>query len=404
MRVYVDETKFLRMFPLGTLDSALLFKSIAEDPTNNITQILTHTEKDQTEMRNIIILMGPDVDDGWTELNASDFSGGGGSVEDYTGTDPTTPRAGVAAIKVVNEPGNLPNCSLSFPKYWLPYLDFSKMSSKNISFQLFHYSSVGLQLLNRTIFALRDTDYNEIQYVWDESYWSYDPDNPNDPTKWLNKTVPVGYGTMIWDDDNKVNAWKYGSHSGTLTFNWKINRLSWTSGYRDYPLVACEWFLLDGLKIPQQMFAVNNQAGSAKTKHFLINKPDIMTQIELQAFADQLAPKRKVVLERLAFNTLGSAGYKNDAWHWLPGAYATVNIPDEKINNGIYRFVSLHHILEQELSTEWDHIVEVEMVPKTMLLDTQQWSYGTQGSISVARRMRDELRALETRGDAPQIS
>jgi hypothetical protein len=242
---------------------------------------------------------------------------------------------------------------------------------------------------------LTDDAGNSIVYNFGGSYngriWNY----------W---TVPIGLDTIILGYNPTLPGWPptgswYYPVSGEGTFTWRITVIGimWTD---DNTTATNVWFLLDGLKLPQQIVSISDQTSGLTTRqirHLMVNKPDITTQVELDAYAAQLGPKRKNPIENLKLDAIGSAGWISNAWAWIPGYYATVNIPTENISNALFRFINLHHIFEQEPTTDFDHVVELEMIPQTQLIDTQQWSYGTQDATALIRRLRDNLQALELR-------
>jgi hypothetical protein len=581
---YVDVNRVLQFFPIGTINSGIALQCVNESLSNNIIRVLSHIEKDQTEKKNIIIATGEQVDDDWTEGNASDYTSNPSAIpnapsywqgktcqiSNYSGTNPTLPRMGVYCINSYNPNWNISNppaTDLIFPnsamnKYWLPCLDWSVLSSGTLSFWLFLYTGNNNVMNCGSIYlTLTDTNGTVILYIWCGTHNSWDSTNPL-TTGWYQLSCPVGYDTNIFSwtsPSGPCSQWQY-VVSNPSTFNWKVVSIQiWVYDYIN-DVTACNIYL-DGLSLPQNMFAVNDQgsygtSGNAwcqstsgwsiaggsgdtvtldgtnyvigpksikgfwsansqnmnklklafsalsfapqvitfwfrtdipsssscirllcpdennyfeydgvlypklsrsynngvdtwvpftinintytnavgspslsncqgieyydpnasadfsiwfdglniqtKQRHFLISRSDIKVQSLLQNYVNQLAPKRNNVIERLRLTAYGNVGLINNAWAWLPGAYCSVNVPVEQIN-GNYRFISMTHTIEQETTTDFDHIVELDMVPQNLLLDTQQWSYGAEGATAMLRRLRDELLALQTRGNAPLI-
>jgi hypothetical protein len=215
--------------------------------------------------------------------------------------------------------------------------------------------------------------------------WWIDAAVPIGPTvtirfpKYVSYPPPAHY---IYPD----NEWFFASGS---MFNWKVKEL------RIIGSSMADYMLVDALTLPIEMYACCDYSEGGRKYIAAITRFDILTQKELQAYANSICYKRKTPLQRLSLNAVGDVGLIGGAWKWLPGYRVTVNIPTLGLNNVEYRFMEIHHIIERPGEFGWMHRVEVGMVPATAPLETLRWTYSDKGDIAVMRQLRDRVRALE---------
>ena len=381
----VLKNKAWTMFPhdgsVNHPDSGITLKSVAGASDNNIVRIVEHTEKDCTNIKNYIIVVGKEVNDGWTELNADDWTHLALNIcTDYfpTGTPPDyNVMKGVAAIRCDKDAATHMELGLSFPLYNHAVLDFSKISNGELSliYLLLPATlySVGLEI------ELTDLSGDKIKWQVNKRAQTAIPQQLTLP---IGKNVDIANGAIF-------DGWYYSS--GT-NFDWglvrKINFI-----VDDFPLTS---LIIDGLTLPVQMIAMAQDAtsqGLYKVRKTTLTQTELTTQVELPAYADSILAKRKDPLDRLRLIAKGSAGLIGGVWKWLAGYQVTVNIPALGLNSVKYRFVSHHNWLSDDEDRE--HYVDLELVPTATKMDTQRWSYETQGQIGVDRHHRDRLKALE---------
>lgn len=394
----VDPAKAFSMAAIGTLTSGITLKSILDDPTNNILRLLDYVESDGVEQRNVTLVTGAELNDHFTELNAADFGvlDAANTVIDSNGS-PTTPREGLAVIKVVRNAGASIGCKLTFPKYFLYYLDFSKVASDSLSCQFYSAWTGGAQNVTYRIY-LEDTDGNKI---YKDTLFIGCLNNT-----WNTVTLPIG------TNENNLTNWT--ASAGTLTaFNWECIEISWAGSYSAH---APDYFLLDAWKAPQTTYAVadhsglNNYGGgvgvcpicartftATRRKDLPLSKSNLVCQAELEAYAESIADKRMNPLKRLHLIADGDAGIISTAWKWLPAYNVTVNVPSAGINSAVYRMIDLHHTISEPTGNDPAHTVELQLVPYNQPVDSQQWSYTKDGKIALIRRLHDRLRWLENR-------
>ncbi|MEM1590113.1 MAG: hypothetical protein QW175_06830 [Candidatus Bathyarchaeia archaeon] len=383
---FVTNDKKLKMFPhdgsSNHPSSGITLQMEKGSTSNNIFKIVEYS-KDVYERRNYIIVRGPTVDDGWTEFNASDWQPlyPGVQITDYTGTDPTSPRGfGVAAIKATKGTSSPPGIKLTFPHFWHYYLDFSKCPTKTLlTFQIYNKrpSPPGFYPPYYTV-KMVDVDNNVIKYV--SPLWSFED-------IWLEAALPIGPSVEIVTE-SCTGKWIYESGS---SFNWKIKELQ---------IIGCpnaDYMLVDVLNIPIEMYACSDQSGGGRKYVQIVTRKDLQTQVELQAYANQIANKRKDPIERLSLCAIGDVGLINNEWRWLPGYRVSVNIPVLGIFPWLktYRFVEIHHVIERPGEFGWNHRVEVGLVPATAPLETLRWIYTEKGDIAIIRHLRDRVKTKE---------
>jgi hypothetical protein len=386
---YVNNSKVWQMYAIGSVSSGITLKSVADALDNNIIRVIEHTEVDALDLHNYIVALGPvGLPDAWTELNASDWAPlfSGNVISDYTGTSPTAPQAGVAAIKAAKGSGSQCGAYLSFPRYNHQFLDFSLTPSAQISVQVYSHYNTPIPLPPPCV-QLTDTDGNVIEW-----YPNYTIGGPAFASGcWNLLSLPIGYDQQVHEINQCYNAWYYVTK--VTSFNWKITKIAVASADVTY----VDYILIDALTVPYQMVAVNDQSAGTtyKVRKLPIDRSDITSQKELQQYADSIGPKMKNPIDKLSLVARGDIGLIGGVWKWLPGFKATVNIPAKNLNNANYRFINIHHIIQRHVEFGFDHVVELDMVPATQQLDMQRWTYATDPQIGIFRKLRDRLRYFE---------
>lgn len=199
---FVDVNKEWNMFPIGSRDSGITLKMVAEASDNNIIEFLEHTEKDTTDLKNYIVIFGDHVKDSWTEANADGWSVwvSGNIISDHMGQGITpAPIAGIASIKAEKGTGTIAGCELTFPRYNHDFLDFSKIPSDVLSFQIYQKKAQGaLGTAAYVEIRLRDTSGNVI---------SFNPGSPQKYDQWAQISAPIGYEVMIGQYFSNWRIW-----------------------------------------------------------------------------------------------------------------------------------------------------------------------------------------------------
>jgi hypothetical protein len=395
---YVGTDKKWHMFPIGSIDSGIILKSIANDKTNNILKIVSHDEADITDQKNYIVIFGPNINDHYTELNAADWislSGPEYTLSDYASAVYPIPYAGVYAIKctgpVDSPPGRI---ALTFPRYNHNVLDFSKTAEDALSIAVYQHIP-GLNPCNRAYLVLTDSNDNVIMWTPSGPQPFGYSGNPffNGDSVWDVINVKVGYAQVIWPGGNPLDSWFV--FSGTLaSWTWKIKQIAvWADPY-DHGFGYVDKFIVDALKIPIPAIAVARDETAPVVRKMCIDRYDLGSQHELQAYANSQLALRKIPLERVHLWAKGDVGLIGGVNKWLPGYRTAVNIPALGIN-GDYRFMSIHHVLTRNADFGWNHVVELDLVPADIPVQTLRWSYGFRPEAALLRKLRDRLTAIE---------
>lgn len=394
---YVGTDKKWHMFPIGSIDSGIILKSIANDKTNNILKIVSHDEADITDQKNYLVIFGPNVSDHWTEGNAADWVAlqPGYTISDYASSVYPIPYAGVYALKCTGPVGQPPGrMALTFPRYNHNILDFSKTAEDTMSVAVYQHTP-GLNPANRAWLML--TDSNDNVLMWQPSGpqpFGYSG-NPffNGDSVWDVITVKVGYSQVIWDSGFPYDSWYL--YSGTLaSWTWKIKQIAIWADPNNHGFGYVDKFLVDDLKVPIPAIAVARDATAPVVRKLCIDRNDLGSQLELQAYADSQLSLRKDPVERVHLWAKGDAGLIGGVNKWVPGYRVAVNIPSLGIN-GDYRFMSIHHVLTRNADFGWNHIVELDLVPAYIPVQTLRWSYGFRPEAALLRKLRDRLTAIE---------
>ncbi|MEM3617885.1 MAG: hypothetical protein QXK47_02290 [Candidatus Bathyarchaeia archaeon] len=409
---FVDWNKQLHVFPIGTVDSGITLRAVRGGTDNNIIKLVEHVEKDATDLKNyIIVLGGPGkiVDDAWTEHTADAWQIS--PSDKWVLEDVDFPSElggylkGIAAIKArrtqtpSSDRGDV-IFKLTFPKFNKNSLDWSKIDKEDLTFITAVKATVAMTGLLKV--RLKDVN-NKIIYLSDHipGTWGiaspmWETPGSAKPQVWV---FPVGKEVEL----NTEGSWWRGDGD----FNWNVKEIeivfcggNFVSANGD----KCLEFYLDGLVVPapegeSPIIAVAQDPNSQqlyKVRKAFYNKKDVKSQVLLQQFADSLLNKRKNPLERLRLLCLGSVGKISGSWNWILGANVTVNIPDENINNRVYRMIEIVHRLgiETMQTYGYDHVVELSLVPYDQPVDLTRWSYET-GEIGIFRILHERLTFLE---------
>jgi hypothetical protein len=389
---YTDKDLGWNMWPIASgRDSGITLKSLLEDATNNVIGDVEYEPDDTQEVRNYLIVEGPKTnDDAYTELTASFWATiyTGDVLSDFTGTSPLPPMAGAAAFKCTSSNGVNCGCKLTFPKFWLNYLDFHLITSDALKVNLLAHFTGSIMHAFWAKIILTDTLGNIM---------SWRDDSAGGIEKWKETTVKIGYN----ENDNANWVTESGDKAN---FNWKVTEIKIDYTYNSTVPGVLGYILIDGLKFPAGTVAAHDSTSGScvhTVREEFVSRTDITTQVELQQYADQLGPKLATAIETLNLTAMGNAGLIGGSWMWLPGCYAKANIKDKHGNylvplNSKWRFMELKHVFDPKAPNK-NHIytVELKMVPFDTVIDNYRWTYNQDPESSPIRKARDRLRYIE---------
>lgn len=372
---YVDRTKALKMFAIGSLDSGVTLKCVAEAVDNNILN-LEKIEFDALELWNYILVQGKKVEDGWTEGNAADWAGETGNV---VSNDTEHAVAGASAIKCEKGEGATSSLILTFPRYHYESLDWRTTGNAGMDFCLLIYEDGEGKVTWSPNVRLEDDAGNQILYTFSDRPY----DNIMDKF-----TVPIGmdceiHSKTIWE------AWRY---SVGTTFTWNVKKVTIEVGN------VATYFILDGLSLPARMVAVAEHVGSQSTyklRQLPLTNFSIESQIELDELAKSIRDKRNAPLEGLKVTVVGTAGIVDNTRKFLPGYKVTVNSPGDNLDNVAYRITETHDIIGENVFPGYDFITELTLLPATLKMDSQRLGYSETSETAFLRRLHERIKFLE---------
>ena len=365
---YVNASKAFQLTNLASPPaSGITLKSIAGDATNNIlaTQPIEYTEADGIPIRNYIKIIGQRVRDGWTDGNASHWTGGANCT---VTNDAITKKVGATSIKstvVIDSSDN--RFWLAFPKYNKTSLDWSIHGQEEMMMWVRqHFSTETLTMWLRL--RLQDSAANKIVW-WGGAVGSSGTWITKDDT-WTWVGAPVGTECEIVDElpnPTTDDRWNYVTGS---SFNWNIKRIEFRSEYVDAVTGVAQYIWIDDMRLPEEMIGISEDAGSQSSyrkRVVPIRKPYFKTQAEVNDYATSMKEVLKAPVEYLKLRADGTAGIIGSVNKWIPTNSLTVNIPRLGINSETWRFVNVHHIIEPrvDIGSGHDFITEAELVPES---------------------------------------
>lgn len=356
------------------------------------------------------------------------------------------PQAGASVLKITNTTSGYSLHSflwgLNFPglfHYWLPFNQISLATIKWCAYAANANGTPEGRIDDATkdewqepSISLTDTIGNVITFIFGGIYQF---------NKWLTFEVNVGYnisteaqiysqdvghGTALLPLEGIYDKWYYtawSTASGNTGFNWKIKNITFQSGA---PMDAnnvrvskdirdISYVLFDNLVIPQvQVCATADHSGYTdkdrygvglgvcpicfrhfdpspyKERQLPVTRTNIYYQRDLENYVETVANQRMTPLSTVNLQCDGRAGLVNGAWQWLPGKNISLN------GSEYYRMVEIIHTIERDVNgSGFSHVVELSLVPKTLQLNMEQWTYSRYGDVGVARQLHDRVQALE---------
>jgi hypothetical protein len=347
---YVDDLKALQLFLLSAASSSgVTLKAVAGASDNNVLSLKQIGEKVGFDLKNYIHLEAGDVNDHWTEMNASDWSNMGVPTETVT-DDTSIFLAGKASIKTTiatAAAGRYHQLELSFPRYSYTSLDLSEPEQEG-SYLVRHDLGSGGTWKWRP--GLKDGKDNIIYYK-DVANTDSIPQN-----KWREITFPLGDELDIGTDDKQ---WYWSAYIDP-PFDWadivsiRFHSISAASNNN-------RSFWTDGIKLPIPAISISEDATSQSTyrkRMIPLTRNDIKSQIQLDDLAASELAHRKDPTQKLNVVASFQSGCK------YAGQTIVVNAPSSGISNITYRILGLHHVAApgEDLLRGHDAITEFDLV------------------------------------------
>lgn len=380
---YVANDKALQIVDLSSPPSSgITLKSVAGASDNNILAFkpIEMSRADGGRIYNYIEVLGPKVQDGYTDGTAGDWDADYATLTNET----TTKHEGKSSIKAeatgTAEMYVYLDFSSGLYSKTLNYLDWSRYEAESMSWWT-RTSSVGSFNCHCRV-RLKDTNNQEIECF----------NNALTPDTWYLLGAYVGPGQIILPASSNIDGqWQYIGASSS--FNWLLKEVGFWSVDAGISMDERQTLLIiDDLWLPEDMISIKENAASQVTyrKRMLsINKQYIKYQLELDDYASKILGVTKDPVRKISLQAKGSAGIIGGVNKWLPCNTVTLNIPALGIASETWRMGSIHHAIQpyEDLGGGWDWITDVELVEQNA-----KWrqSYGDyQGSLD------DRIRSLE---------
>lgn len=370
---YVDDatTNFI-YFPIGTVASGVTLIDFPASPTNNILG-LEMGEALGLDMKNYVEVFAGSLDDHYTDLNGTDLATTGWNSANATCTvgnnyagAPAPGPFGPANFEILTDNGKT---SIYCERSVAPagnrlemYLDFGALlpvgngynqggsinleDSSHIRYLVIQDDTdAGIPNLgNNVSVGLQDTTGRRI-YYWNvvagpaPNKQGYTGDLANN--EWYEVTCHIGYDVRIAAAFPTADNWFFDVGAA---FDWNLVRYIWFSTLQASPNPS--WFVVDGLQIPTvdvSALAQNVVTPSPGYRMRAIDRRDLISQFELQDYADDYLAKYIDPLETVKLVTEGQTG--------TPFAGETVEVVATAFgiggpligNTDTYRILALHH-------------------------------------------------------------
>jgi hypothetical protein len=369
---FVDENKALQLFAQG-VDSGITLKMVEDASDNNIVGDIQFDEADGLEIRNYIKVKGKLIEDGITEGNANGWNGKPGNV---VSNDLADFVYGGASIKC--EKGSASECYLKLicPKY--NYNSWALTTGNlALSFRT-RYNTNPAQFYPISIYLV-DSSGNSIFH---SSAMTGIADGWNKTSAALGPDVEIGTG----------KPWAYNVGS---TFDWNHVVELWVLTHSNVDTLK-----IDGLCMPVRMYAFSQDApsqGLYRVRMIPLERQDIESQVELQAYADDYKAKRKDPMAAIRLTAKAEAGLLGDPKvnKWIPGYKLLVNAPPAGINNVEYMMVDTTYRLSRDAGQGWTRLVDLYLVKNTVKVDKIRWLLAHDPEFAISYLMREKLKFLQ---------
>jgi hypothetical protein len=369
---FVDEIKALQLFAQGT-DSGIILKMVEDASDNNIVDDIQFDEADGLEIRNYIKVKGKLIEDGVTEGNANGWTGKPGNV---VSNDLADFVYGGASIKC--EKGSASECYLKLicPKY--NYNSWALTTGNlALSFRT-RYNTNPAQFYPISIYLV-DSSGNSIFH---SSAMTGIADGWNKTSAAPGPDVEIGTG----------KPWAYNVGS---SFDWWHVTEIWILTHSNVDILK-----IDGLCIPVRMYAFSQDGtsqGLYRVRMIPLERQDIESQVELQAYADDYKAKRKDPMAAIRLTAKAEAGLLGDPKvnKWIPGYKLLVNAPPAGINNVEYMMVDTTYRLSRDAGQGWIRLVDLYLVKNTVKVDKIRWLLAHDPEFAMSYLIREKLKFLQ---------
>jgi hypothetical protein len=398
---WVTSAKLFTLTDLSSLTaSGITLKSVADASDNNILATIgpiQYTEADGLPIKNYIKVIGQRVRDGWSDLNASDWTAG---MSCAVSDDTTIKKVGAGSIKthLTYNGANAIHVQLDFTSglysKTLNYLDWSIYGQEEMMW--WARTDREGEGSNYCRPRLVDTTGNKIDY-----YNSAFETHGMTKQTWYWLGAPVG-------TEMKVTAGLTADRWHWITnvddnFNWKIEYLGfWSVGPGTAEDDYQDDLWIDDMRLPEEMVSISEDAGSQasyRKRCIPIRKPYFINQKEVDDYATALKTVLKDPPEYLKVWVDGPACIVGGAKKSEPTYSLTVNVPRLGINSETWRIVNVHHVIEPYVDLDGnghDWVAEFELVPSSTKIVGFIYDALASGKIEPQiARLEDRIRGIE---------
>ena len=372
---YVDDNTFelkIGSALAGVTATAVVARSILNDPTNNIIDRVIYQERDGDKLYNYVKLYGKNPQqDAYTEQNANSWAvspiGSSVAVLD----DSTTTLGGRSqwSLVVYNDATTTSCIGMKLTNPVFNYNVWDLSSGEIVVWARYDNTAgapgapdAGSAGADDYIFCLlTDTAANQIIYYGESSFLYRE--------QWTKCTFPLGERSRGWIGF-LVDTWT--NIVGT-TFLWdNVRTIEFLTGYTGGIPAAASHLYIDGLMLPFPSLGFARDGPGAGTSEALYRRrpyddtwAHIGTQNAIQNAADNFLLQSKLSsINKVKFVIPGDYRLR------YAGQTFTLDVPSIGVNSAIFYATNLKHIIEPYVDVSggygFDWVTEVEGVPTTI--------------------------------------
>lgn len=405
---YVDQSKALHWFAkdaaaeyldglAGRPDVDLILNS--EDTNNNILDF-KHGEVNGSKLFNYVELVAGPLMDHWTELNASAWTAGTGcTVENASTTVLNDYLVGRASIKISRTASDSGTLSAMLDiynggsgRYEHSYMDLSKNDTGSVCMLWYGTQEAGSA---RTIrIFLTDSSDRTIEFrrhvpIFGEAPLHNRTDYLQNGT-WVKVDFPYGNGVAVSTTGDDNERW---SRAAGATFTWsEVKSIKFDTDGNLMKSVAegGGYLLIDGLTLPTvEVKSIDSDASSISSygkRMFTQQRPDVISQVELDAMVAYLLPQKKNPLETIHVVAIGNTSLK------YPSQTVDVQaVPKGIVSLAKYRIVKLSHKFWSKRFRERedrDFITELDLISQSASDDSLRRAWNQSAAGAAIRQLR----------------
>lgn len=308
---------------------------------------------------------GP-LKDHWTDMNSAAYTAGANNLL----SDETTLflyGKGAIMTEIITAPAPL-QCELIFggPLYEYVTLDLSKQGTGRFA----AYPRITGTLFKHTRIRLEDNAGNVIEYYRNTGPIHNRTDSTlNNRWRWI--IFPYGEDTEIKAAGTyNSDFWQYVGVA--VTFDWSnVEHIRFLSD-PNFNQPVGNFMIIDGLELSDiEVRSISQNVTEPPGQRMIdIYRPDIKSQVELDAFAGDELLKYIVAIEKVNATTIGETGTP----------YAAQGVTVQAPSSGIaaatpYRIFKLHHVIRlsptENMIPAYDYTTEYELVKHILVSGTQ---------------------------------